>query len=72
MNYNFKYFNFVYEANHLKGGVLMKIKDKSKNFVIGVTNKMLKHNANSTSCLYIYQPKTPKQLSQFSKIKNDK
>lgn len=50
----------------------MKIKDKSKNFVIGVTNKMLKHNANSTSCLYIYQPKTPKQLSQFSKIKNDK
>ncbi|MBO5462637.1 MAG: cyclic lactone autoinducer peptide [Clostridia bacterium] len=50
----------------------MKFKDKSKKVVVAITNKMLKTNANTTGCVYVYQPKMPKQLSQFSKIKNDK
>jgi len=50
----------------------MNLKDTSKKVVMTMTNQMLKHNANSTTCVYVYQPKMPKQLSQFSKIKNDK
>lgn len=56
----------------LKGGKSMELKKITKKLIVSTTNKMLKHNANSTSCLYIYQPKVPKQLSRFSRIKNDK
>lgn len=63
---------FVVEANHMKGGILMNLKAKAKDIVVSATNKMLKQNANSTGCVYIYQPKAPKALSRFSKIKNDK
>lgn len=32
----------------------------------------LKGSANSTSCVYIYQPKAPEALKKFSKIGDDK
>lgn len=32
----------------------------------------LKLNANSTTCMAIYQPKAPDVLKNFSKIENDK
>lgn len=37
--------------------------------VAGTLNKMLKVDANSTSCLVVYQPKAPKGLERF---KNEK
>lgn len=37
--------------------------------VTGTLNKMLKVEANSTSCLMVYQPKVPKTLDKFKKMK---
>ena len=37
--------------------------------VAGTLNKILKVDANSTSCLVVYQPKAPKGLERF---KNEK
>ena len=37
--------------------------------VTGTLNKMLKVEANSTSCLMVYQPKAPKTLEKFKKTK---
>ena len=34
-------------------------------FVTGALNKVLKVEANSTSCRIIYQPKAPKALERF-------
>lgn len=47
----------------------MKVVEKARKNVVCLTEKMLKQNANSTSCLYVYQPKAPKSLEKFSKIK---
>lgn len=62
----------IIKINHLKEGISMNFKELSKKAIIYVTNKALKHNANSTSCLYVYQPKAPKELMRFRKIRNDK
>ena len=51
-------------GENIKSGVLNLIKKS--------TIESLKHNANTTTCVGVYQPKAPKQLSQISKIKNDK
>lgn len=32
----------------------------------------LKDSSNSTTCMYVYQPKAPASLKKFSKIENDK
>lgn len=37
--------------------------------VAGTLNKMLKVEANSTSCTIVYQPKAPKALERFRKGK---
>ena len=50
----------------------MKVAEKARNCVVSLTEKMLKQNANSTTCIYVYQPKAPKGLEKFSKLKNDK
>lgn len=48
-------------------------KDKLTKAMAGATlsvlNHVLKVDANSTSCMYIYQPKAPKDLERFRKIK---
>lgn len=38
-------------------------------FVTGTLNKMLKVEANSTTCGMFYQPKAPKALERFRKNK---
>lgn len=37
-----------------------------------ITEKSLEHDANSTTCMAVYQPKAPESLKRFSKIDNDK
>ena len=37
--------------------------------VVNVLNSVLKTEANSASCCVIYQPKAPKELERFKKIK---
>lgn len=34
--------------------------------------KSIKLDANSTTCMIIYQPKAPAALKKFSRIENDK
>ena len=38
--------------------------------VVGLLNKMSVLDANSTSCLVVYQPKAPEKLKQFRKDKS--
>lgn len=37
--------------------------------VAKVLEKVLKVEANSTSCFVMYQPKTPKELSKYRRMK---
>lgn len=37
-----------------------------------IAEKSLERNANSTTCVVLYQPKAPVALNKFSKVKNDK
>ena len=39
-------------------------KSLAKSFAVALNN-VLKVEANSTSCLIVYQPKVPKELSKF-------
>lgn len=51
----------------------MKVKKKIFTKVIKtITEKSLAHDANSTTCMAVYQPKAPKSLKKFSKIDDDK
>lgn len=34
--------------------------------------KFVRVDANSTTCIAVYQPKAPKSLKKYSKIENDK
>lgn len=50
----------------------MKQKNISKSIAkiaIGVLNTVLCVDANSTSCMVIYQPKAPKELERFRRYK---
>lgn len=40
--------------------------------VKSAVEKSIKLDANSTTCMIIYQPKAPEALKKFSKIENDK
>lgn len=54
----------------LKGESDMKVKltnEKTAKFVANVATKTLKTDANSASCMLVYQPKAPKALNQFKK-----
>lgn len=37
-----------------------------------IAEKFIKTDANSTSCLFVYQPKAPSELKKYSKIENSK
>lgn len=50
----------------------MNAGNKIGKVVVSLVDKMLYKNANSTNCVYIYQPIPPKQLSRFKKSKSDK
>lgn len=41
--------------------------DKVANVITKVFDRMLKVEANSTSCSMVYQPKAPKSLERFRK-----
>ncbi len=41
-----------------------KVGDMAK-IVTGLLNKMLVLDANSTSCIVVYQPKVPEKLKEF-------
>ena len=51
---------------------MMKQRDlttKTAKMMVSVLNKMLKVDANSTSCGVVYQPKAPKGLENFRNVK---
>ncbi|MBE6835468.1 MAG: cyclic lactone autoinducer peptide [Ruminococcaceae bacterium] len=50
----------------------MKTYNKKKSVMKKVVNLALKGNANSTTCVMVYQPKAPKELKKFSKMNNGK
>lgn len=54
-----------------KGVFIMNKKSVSKNMLKKAVEFSLKGNANSTTCVHIYQPKAPAALKKFSKIDND-
>lgn len=44
--------------------------NKTKKLINGlklITEKSLKHNANSTTSIWVYQPKTPASMEEFKK-----
>ncbi|MCH5296709.1 MAG: cyclic lactone autoinducer peptide [Ruminococcus sp.] len=45
------------------------VSSKVKSGVKSCLSVALKSNANSTGCFFIYQPKVPKELNRFKKIK---
>lgn len=47
---------------------MINIKKKHSEFIKSIVKKELKSNANTTSCMLIYQPKVPQELKKFSKI----
>ncbi len=44
----------------------------TKKMVKRIIEKQAKISANSTTCVALYQPKTPAVLKRFSKVENDK
>lgn len=57
----------------LKGGIFMNKKKntavKSAALAAKALTNVLKADANSTACCFVYQPKTPKELSRFRRQK---
>ncbi len=51
----------------------MKFKkpDRTK-MVKNIVEKFVRVDANSTTCMAVYQPKAPSLLKKFSKVENDK
>jgi hypothetical protein len=59
-----------------KGGITaMKIKSEMKKIGVKVIKKMVDNSlildTYNTTCISIYQPKTPKELKRFSKINKE-
>lgn len=51
----------------------MKFQKKNySNVIKRVVDKSLSANANSVSCIIVYQPKVPAALKKFKKFENDK
>ncbi len=46
---------------------MSKIQEKLVKGFIGATEKSLKHNANSTTSGWAFQPKTPAAIEKFKK-----
>ena len=47
-------------------------KKRAVSILVKIVHFSLKGNANSTTCISIFQPKAPDELKKFSKIENDK
>ena len=45
------------------------LKSTTMKTIKGVLDGMLKSEANSTSCMFVYQPKAPEELKKFRKHK---
>lgn len=50
----------------------MKKNDAFTKAVKSMVEKFVRVDANSTTCMIVYQPKAPEALKRFSKIENDK
>lgn len=50
----------------------MKKEKTCSEMVKTIIEKFVKVDANSTTCMIVYQPKVPAMLKKFSKIENDK
>lgn len=51
----------------------MKSQKKTcSNVIKTIVEKTVRVDANSTTCIAVYQPKAPASLKKFSKIENDK
>ena len=50
----------------------MKANNKKTSVMKKAVDLALKGNANSTTCVMVFQPKAPKELKKFNKINNDK
>lgn len=51
------------------------MKSQKKNYssiIKTIVEKTVRVDANSTTCIAVYQPKAPAALKKFSKIENDK
>ncbi len=49
----------------------MKPKKDHSNIMKTIIEKFVRVDANSTTCMAVYQPKAPTMLKKFSKIEND-
>lgn len=50
----------------------MKTDKRHNNMLKTVVEKFVRVDANSTSCIFVYQPKAPEALKQYINKKNDK
>lgn len=50
----------------------MEFKKNCSNVIKTIVEKFVRVDANSTTCMAVYQPKAPTILKKFSKIENDK
>lgn len=51
------------------------MKSQKKNYssiIKTIVEKTVRVDANSTTCIAVYQPKAPTALKKFSKVENDK
>jgi cyclic lactone autoinducer peptide len=51
------------------------MKSQKKNYssiIKTIVEKTVRVDANSTTCIAVYQPKAPAALKKFSKVENDK
>ncbi len=47
-------------------------KKNHTNIIKKIATSSISAEANSTSCIMLYQPKAPEALKKFSKVENDK
>lgn len=50
----------------------MKTNKTCSEMAKAIVKKFVRIDANSTTCMIVYQPKAPTMLKKFSKIENDK
>lgn len=51
------------------------MKSQKKNYsnvIKGIARRTLSVDANSTTCMILYQPKAPNELKKFKNLKDDK
>lgn len=51
---------------------MLNINKSMKKLVKNIVEKEVGISANSTTCVVLYQPKTPAALNKFNKVENDK